>query len=107
MTAPEGDSARAWALRPATLEDVEEIAFAELPLVPDEALTAFQLAEDSPHPDRRYVVAARGADASGELLGHAGIMLAGDLADLHTIGTLEEGRGIGRALLGWCEQQAR
>src|SRR5699024_10487092 len=64
-------------------------------------------AEEISHPDRRYVVASRAADGSGELLGYAGIMLAGDLADLHTIGTLEEGRGIGRALLGWCEQQAR
>ncbi|WP_341856183.1 GNAT family N-acetyltransferase [Brachybacterium sp. GPGPB12] len=34
-------------------------------------------------------------------------MLAGDLADLHTIGTRREGEGIGRALLAWCEQQAR
>src|SRR5699024_10265305 len=76
MTAPEGDSARAWALRPATLEDVEEIAFAELALFPDEAWTVFQLAEDISHPDRRYVVAARGADASGELLGSAGLLVA-------------------------------
>ena len=107
MAAAEGDPARDWALRPATLEDVEEIAFAELELFPDEAWTVFQLAEEISHPDRRYVVASRAADGSGELLGYAGIMLAGDLADLHTIGTLEEGRGIGRALLGWCEQQAR
>lgn len=34
-------------------------------------------------------------------------MLAGDLADLHTIGTRREGEGIGRALLAWCEEQAR
>ena len=53
--------------------------------------------------DRAPAAAAVG----GALLGYAGIMLAGDLADLHTIGTRREGRGIGRALLGWCEQQAR
>lgn len=95
-----------WALRPVTLEDVEAIAFAELELFPDEAWTVFQLAAEIDHPDRRYVIAATGADASGELLGYAGIMLAGDTADLHTIGTLHPGRGIGRALLAWCEQQA-
>ena len=53
------------------------------------------------------MIAAAGADASGELLGYAGIMLAGDLADLHTIGTLRESVGMGRALLAWCEEQAR
>ena len=109
-----------WSLRPATLEDVDEIAFAELELFPDEAWTVFQLAEEVEHPDRRYVVAveegaepARSADGrtlpgrGGALLGYAGIMLAGDLADLHTIGTRREGEGIGRALLAWCEEQAR
>lgn len=104
-----------WALRPATLADVEEIAFAELELFPDEAWNVFQLAEEIEHPDRRYVVAAAddasadgaGEGAGGELLGYAGIMIAGDLADLHTIGTLREGIGIGRALLAWCEEQAR
>jgi ribosomal-protein-alanine N-acetyltransferase len=116
-----------WTLRPATLEDVERIAVAELELFPDEAWTVFQLAEEITHPDRRYVVAVEGptregdggaavtpADgagsapyAEGALLGYAGIMLAGDLADLHTIGTRREGEGIGRALLAWCEEQAR
>lgn len=94
-------------MRLATPADVEEIAFAELELFPDEAWNVFQLAEEIEHPDRRYVIAAAGADASGELLGYAGIMLAGDLADLHTIGTLRESVGIGRALLAWCEEQAR
>ncbi|WP_193103345.1 GNAT family N-acetyltransferase [Brachybacterium sp. FME24] len=99
--------ARDWALRPATLDDVEEIAVAELELFPDEAWNVFQLAAELGHPDRRYVVAAQGADASGKLLGYSGIMLAGDLADLHTIGTRRESAGIGRALLAWCEEQAR
>src|SRR5699024_7097527 len=79
----------------------------ELELFPDESWTVFQLAEEIAHPDRRYVLAADGADARGRLLGYAGTMIAGDLADLHTIGTLREGVGIGRALLLWCEQQAR
>jgi len=111
---------RPWSLRPATVEDVEEIAFAELELFPDEAWNVFQIAAEVEHPDRRYVVAveaegepARSADGrtlpgrGDALLGYAGIMLAGDLADLHTIGTRREGEGIGRALLAWCEEQAR
>ena len=109
-----------WFLRPAVLEDVEEIAVAELELFPDEAWSASQIAAEVEHPDRRYVVAVeaegeptRSADGrtlrsrDGALLGYAGIMLAGDLADLHTIGTRREGEGIGRALLAWCEEQAR
>ena len=102
MTAP-GEAGPSWSLRPATLEDVEAIAFAELELFPDEAWTVFQLAEEIAHTDRRYVVAVE----EGTLLGYAGIMLAGDIADLHTIGTRSEGQGIGRALLAWCEEQAR
>lgn len=90
-------------LRPATLEDVEEIAFAELELFPDEAWTVFMLAEEIEHPTRRYVVAEDGA---GALIGYAGIMITGDSADLHTIGTRTPGRGVGRALLAWCEAQA-
>lgn len=92
-----------WQLRPATLADAEQIAFAELELFPDEAWTVFQLAEEIGHPWRRYVLAV----AEGGLLGYAGIMLAGNTADLHTIGTRRPGIGIGRALLEWCEQAAR
>lgn len=89
-------------LRPATMEDVEEIAFAELALFPDEAWNVFMLAEEIDHPTRRYVV----AEDDGILVGYAGIMLTGDSADLHTIGTRTPGRGIGRAMLAWCEAQA-
>lgn len=96
-------TAEPWTLRPATLADVEEIAFVELELFPDESWTVFQLAEEIDHPGRRYVVAV----AEGQLLGYAGIMLAGDTADLHTIGTRRPGVGIGRALLAWSEQAAR
>ena len=95
----------AFVLRPATIEDVQPIAFAELELFPDEAWTVFQLAQEIEHPLRRYVVAIE--DGPGQALrGYAGVMLAGDTADLHTIGALQEGRGIGRALLAWCEQAA-
>lgn len=99
-------------LHRAVLSDVEDIAVAELTLFPEEAWNVFQIAEEIDHPSRRYVVArdgnrAPGAGRSGPLVGYAGIMLAGDVADLHTIGTTEPGRGIGRALLTWCEEQAR
>jgi ribosomal-protein-alanine N-acetyltransferase len=66
---------------------------------------------EAPATGHRTGTPARGADGSGggdgPLLGYAGIMLAGDVADLHTIGTLRPGRGIGRAMLGWCEEAAR
>lgn len=104
---PLGSGSDGWALRPVTPEDLEQIAVAELELFPEEAWSVAQLAAEIGHLDRRYVLAARGADAAGELLGYAGIMLAGDLADLHTIGTRVQGRGVGRALLAWCEEQAR
>lgn len=106
-SAHHGPAAAPWGLRPATLADVEEIAFAELELFPDEAWSVFQLAEEIDHPSRRYVVVREGEDADGELLGYAGIMIAGGVADLHTIGTRRPGVGIGRAMLSWCEDQAR
>lgn len=94
-----------WSLRPAVVDDAMALAFLELELFPDEAWTVFQLAEEIEHPDRRYVIAEE--SGTGEILGYAGIMIAGDTADLHTIGTARPGEGIGRALLGWCEERAR
>lgn len=91
-------------LRPAALADVPILADLELELFPDEAWTPFQLAAEIEHPARRYVVAeTTGGD---RIIGYAGIMIAGDLADLHTVGTTCPGQGVGRALLAWCEQQA-
>ena len=96
-----------WSLRPVTPRDVAALARAELELFPDEAWSPEQLAAETAHPDRRYVIAAAGEQAQGELIGYAGIMLAGDHADLHTIGARREGQGVGRALLAWCEAAAR
>ena len=101
---PRSPGTSSWALRPASLEDAEAIAVAELELFPDEAWNVFQVAAQIEHHDRRYVVAIA---ADGRLLGYAGVMLAGDTADLHTIGTRRPGEGIGRALLTWCEDAAR
>ena len=99
-------------LRRATLADVEIIAAAERVLFPDEAWSTAQIAEEIAHPARRYVLAldddrAPGIGRSGPMIGYAGIMIAGDIADLHTIGTTTPGRGVGQALLAWCEREAR
>ena len=90
-------------LRPAVVDDAMVLGFLELQLFPGEAWTVFQLAEEIEHPDRRYAV----VEEAGEIIGYAGIMIGGDVADLHTIGTVAPGRGIGRALLAWCDEQAR
>lgn len=111
-----------WWLRSATLADVQVLAMLEAELFPDEAWDAVMIREEISHPSRRYVCAVTGRSESGEktpggsagpadvgserILGYAGIMLAGDLADLHTIGTIRPGEGIGRALLHWCEENA-
>lgn len=94
-----------WFLREALPEDLPALAAAELALFPDEAWDLDLLREEIFHPWRRYIVAESRAD--GAILGYAGIMITGDTADLHTIGALREGLGIGRALLAWCEDAAR
>lgn len=91
-------------LRPAHVDDAMALGFLELELFPGEAWTVFQLAEEIEHPARRYAVVQ---DEGGEIVGYAGIMVAGDTADLHTIGTTRPGVGIGRALLRWCAERAR
>lgn len=91
-------------LRAARVEDAPTLGEIEQRLFPGEAWTVAQLAEEIGHPDRRYAVIE---DGHGVILGYAGIMIAGDLADLHTIGTTLPGRGIGRTLLAWCEQRGR
>lgn len=95
-----------FALRPAEVDDAMVLGFLELQLFPGEAWTVFQLAEEIEHPDRRYAVVENVAGSAPEIVGYAGIMIAGDAADLHTIGTVVPGRGIGRALLAWCEERA-
>jgi ribosomal-protein-alanine N-acetyltransferase len=108
------DTAPSWRLRPARARDVEEIAAAEPLLFPDEAWDLAMLLEELLHPARSYVVVrevrpAEGLspEREGALLGYAGVMVTGDVADLHTIGALREGRGMGQAMLAWCEQAAR
>ncbi len=90
-------------IRPLNADDVDPIAHLELELFPDEAWDFFMLIEETSHPDRRYAV----AEQAGAIVGYAGLMLAGDTADIHTIGTSVPGRGIGQSLLAWLEQAAR
>lgn len=90
-------------LRPVTLADTPRIAELEEQLFPIEAWDLEMLLHEVSHADRRYVAAI---NPEGILIGYAGIMLLGESADIHTIGTCEPGRGIGQALLNWCEEQA-
>ncbi|UQN29849.1 GNAT family N-acetyltransferase [Brachybacterium kimchii] len=108
-------------LRVATLEDALPIAELELRLFPEDAWTFDMVREEIAHPSRRFVVVEQGSglptggsadepdapDAAGEIVGYAGVMLLGDSADLHTIGTTLPGRGIGRALLDWSLRATR
>lgn len=108
-------------LRVATLEDALPIAELELQLFPEDAWTFDMVREEIAHPSRRFVVVEQGSglptggsadepdapDAAGEIVGYAGVMLLGDSADLHTIGTTLPGRGIGRALLDWSLRATR
>lgn len=92
-----------WTLRELTPADIPRVCELEFVLFPDEAWDEAMVFEEVTHPSRRYVAAANDA---GELVGYAGIMLAGDAADLHTIGTVDEGCGVGTAMLRWCEREA-
>ncbi len=98
-----GEGVGEWSLRRVTAGDTSAIAELELRLFPDEAWDAAMVLEEIVHPSRRYVAAVDGAH---RIVGYAGIMLAGDTADLHTIGGVAEGIGIGRVLLAWCESEA-
>lgn len=109
--AAQGEPPAGVVLRRASLSDADAIARLELQLFPEEAWSLAQIAAEIDHPARHYAVAVDDAAApadgrSGPLIGYAGIMVAGETADLHTIGTTAPGRGVGRALLSWCEQQA-
>lgn len=99
-----GGIGRGWCLRPVTEADAPVISRLEPVLFPDEAWDAASVREEITHPDRRYVAAVT---ESGTLCGYAGVMIAGDIADLHTIGTVHEGLGQGGAMLAWCESAAR
>jgi ribosomal-protein-alanine N-acetyltransferase len=79
--------------------DLETLAALETRLFPHDAWSIEAWwAELAERPRRDYVVAV---DDVGEILGYAGLDLAGDVADVMTIATAPDaqGRGIGRMLL--------
>ena len=115
-------------LRPMTVWDIPEVLLHERTLFPLDAWPARfyeeELAQAGPaggldahgRPatrDYRVVVRDETADAEagehpGDIVGYGGIMVAGDVADVQTIGTVPavQGRGIGAAQLRWMAAEA-
>jgi ribosomal-protein-alanine N-acetyltransferase len=95
-------------MRRAGEEDSLALAELELRLFPDDAWTVDMVHEELMHPSRSFVIVEqREGEERWEIVGYAGVMLLGDSADLHTIGTTLPGRGIGRALLDWSLRTTR
>lgn len=112
-------------LRPMTVWDIPEVLAHEATLFPLDAWPAHfyeeELAQTGPaggvdvrgRPatrDYRVVVRDEGAadGMPGEIVGYGGIMVAGDVADVQTIGTAvaAQGRGVGAAQLRWMAAEA-
>ena len=115
-------------LRPMTVWDIPEVLMHEHALFPLDAWPARfyeeELAQVGPaggadahgRPatrDYRVVVRDETADVDageypGDIVGYGGIMVAGDVADVQTIGTVAsaQGRGIGGAQLRWMVAEA-
>ena len=115
-------------LRPMTVWDIPEVLAHEHTLFPLDAWPARfyeeELAQVGPaggadahgRPatrDYRVVVRDETADVDagehpGDVVGYGGIMVAGDVADVQTIGTVAsaQGRGIGAAQLRWMLEEA-
>lgn len=110
-------------IRPMTVWDIPEVLQHEQSLFPLDAwppeFYEAELAQSGPHGaddlagrpttrDYRVVVRDETADSEagqhpGDIVGYGGIMVAGDVADVQTIGTAAEvqGRGLGAAQLAW------
>ncbi len=115
-------------IRPMTVWDVPEVLQHEQVLFPLDAwppeFYQAELAQSGPHGaedlagrpttrDYRVVVRDETADTEagqhpGDIVGYGGIMVAGDIADVQTIGTVPEaqGRGLGTAQLAWMVAEA-
>ncbi|WP_240613200.1 GNAT family N-acetyltransferase [Brachybacterium endophyticum] len=115
-------------MRPADLADAPALAELEHELFPEDAWSLAMLRDEIAHPSR-HVVVVEVADGSAprprsagpigtpleaasdapsrRIIGYAAVMLLGDSADLHTIGTTRPGRGVGRALLDWALRTTR
>jgi|GEM_PF-138805 len=115
-------------IRPMTVWDVPEVLQHEQTLFPLDAwppeFYEAELAQSGPRGavdlagrpttrDYRVVVRDETADVAagehpGDIVGYGGIMVAGDVADVQTIGTAAQvqGRGLGAAQLGWMVAEA-
>ncbi|WP_058235375.1 GNAT family N-acetyltransferase [Devriesea agamarum] len=105
-TAPRSDASGDVVLRPASWADLDQLSQLEQVLFPDEAWDLSMLLQEIGHPARRYVIACPAHDVD-TVIGYAGIMLGPDEAEIHTIGTVQPGRGIGTRLLDWCALTAQ
>lgn len=88
----------AFALRPMTLADVPAAHVIEERLFPVDAWSEGLFQSELTQDTRTYLVAA---DDTSRVIGYAGIMVIGTVADLQTIAVDErwQGRGVGSALL--------
>jgi ribosomal-protein-alanine N-acetyltransferase len=94
------------ALRAMSWTDIDTLVAHDAEAFADDAWPAATWwAELAARPRRDYVVATR----CEEIVGYAGLDLAGDLADLMTIAvtTGARGTGLGDGLLSWVEGRAR
>ncbi|GAA1899882.1 ribosomal protein S18-alanine N-acetyltransferase [Lapillicoccus jejuensis] len=94
------------ALRSVAWPDLARLAELDAELFADDAWSeATWWAELAGRPRRDYVVAV---DASGEVLGYAGVDLAGEVADVMTVAVVPaaRGTGLGDRLVGWLVARA-
>jgi len=94
---PEPVRDAAFALRTATATDLEAIMAIERTEFPEDAWSAATMSAEIGSALGRYLV----AEAAGEVLGYAGVRVAGEQADVQTIAVRADRRraGLGRALL--------
>lgn len=85
-------------LGPMTLVDVPVVHTIEERLFPDDAWSTGLFHSELTQDNRSYVIAA---DDAGVIVGYAGIMVVGTVADLQTIAVVEDwqGKGVGGMLL--------
>lgn len=93
-----------WQLRPATVHRVAAIESLEQQLFPEDAWSLEMILAEITHPTRAYWV----AEADGQVIGYAGVMVVADTADVQNIAVAPhwEGRGLGKALLTQLHTEA-
>lgn len=102
---------RAVVLRPADWRDIPAMSRVERRVFAADPWSEASLwAELAQRPRRTYLVAAgHGIPAGGELFGHAGLDLAGEVADVMTVAVdpAVRGQGLGARLLAALHARAR